>query len=216
VTGGGATATLGRRERRRRSTRAALAGAARTVLADKGIDALTVAEVTGTADVGFGTFYGYFASKDELIGVVVDDVLAEIGDRNDELTAGLQDPALVVAVGVRNTLRTALQSPELASVMVRLFFSGDSRLWEGLQERMVRDLDRGVAAGRFRPDRRAVAPLVIAGTVMAALRARNQGKKRSDVADLERSTAEAILGALGLSAGEAARLAVRAGTFLER
>ena len=46
--------------------------AARVVMADKGVEATTIQEITDAADVGFGTFYNHFESKEVLIDELVD------------------------------------------------------------------------------------------------------------------------------------------------
>ncbi len=205
---------LGRRERRRRTTRAALVAAARHLVVEKGPDALTVADVTQAADVGFGTFYGYFDTKEALLEAVVDEVLDDLGRTNDALTAGLDDPALIVAVAIRHMVRTAIEQPQLAALLVRFGFSGDSRLWEGLHQRMLRDLEAGVSAGRFRGDRLAAATVTVGGAVMAALRANDLGWPQASLGDLDRGLAETLLGGLGLAVEDAASVTTEAGVVL--
>ena len=55
-----------RTDRRKRRNRQALIEAGYEVMAQKGIDAATMSEIADLADVGAGTVYNYFASKDEL------------------------------------------------------------------------------------------------------------------------------------------------------
>jgi AcrR family transcriptional regulator len=57
---------VGRREERSAQIRADLLVAAERLLANKGIDRTTISDITSDAGVGFGTFYNYFASKEEL------------------------------------------------------------------------------------------------------------------------------------------------------
>jgi len=61
-----------RRERRRARTRAAIVDAAIDLFETRGYDATTVADIAEAADIGTRTFFGYFASKDELLFPEVD------------------------------------------------------------------------------------------------------------------------------------------------
>jgi AcrR family transcriptional regulator len=56
------------------TTRAQLLDAARQVFASRGYARTTVADITGTAGVGRATFYVYFASKQEVFGVLAADI----------------------------------------------------------------------------------------------------------------------------------------------
>lgn len=71
-----------RSERRRHRRRQLLIDAARQVIADKGVASLTISDVTETADVAVGSFYTYFADKNELIEAAVWEDLQRLGDPN--------------------------------------------------------------------------------------------------------------------------------------
>ena len=64
-------AAQGRAARPRMWTRERLTEAARRVIARKGIDATTIADITSEADVGIGSFYNHFKSKEDLVGTLV-------------------------------------------------------------------------------------------------------------------------------------------------
>jgi len=71
----------GKQSRQQRSygrTREKILAAARSVFSERGLVAATVDEITERADVGRGSFYYHFDDKEELIGHLVEETLAEL------------------------------------------------------------------------------------------------------------------------------------------
>lgn len=105
--------TVGRVQKRQIRTRARLIEAAHDLMSEHGVDATTIQQITAEADVGFGTFYSYFDSKDDIAAQVLDCVIHTLGQRNRaaNVEAGITDPVLVIANSVRLTAREMLTNP---------------------------------------------------------------------------------------------------------
>ena len=58
---------VGLRERKRLDTRHRIVGAASGLFEKRGIDAVTVDEIAGAADIGKGTVYNYFEAKEDIV-----------------------------------------------------------------------------------------------------------------------------------------------------
>src|SRR5581483_6359120 len=134
--------------RRKRETRARMLDAALKLMAEKGMEGVAINEITEAADVGFGSFYNHFESKEAIYATLVESVFEEFADWLDRLTLGLSDPAEVIAVSVRYTLMRAHREPLWGQFLVREGFS--SRMLDrGLGKRLLRDVQRGIVAKRF-------------------------------------------------------------------
>src|ERR1039458_2637150 len=62
----------GRRQRRAAETRLSLFRCALQLFAERGFTSVTVEDITEAADVGKGTFFNYFESKDHVLGVMAE------------------------------------------------------------------------------------------------------------------------------------------------
>ncbi len=109
-----------RHARRREATRAKLVEAAKAVFARQGVDNTRIQEITEEADVGFGSFYNHFQSKEALIEVVLADTIAAQGAEIDTLTAQLDDPAEIISAAHRSFVRRARDDPDWGWLLVRL------------------------------------------------------------------------------------------------
>jgi len=185
-----------RLDRRKARTRRALLDAARALMAERSTSDVSIQEITDRADVGFGSFYNHFTSKSELFEVAVADVLEEHGNLLDQVTAGIDDPAEVFAVGVRATARLAEEQPVIAQVLVNAGL--DYVIAEdGLAPRAMRDVERAVQHGRFAVTTPFLAVVSTTGCLMAYLHVRLHAPHliRPDAAD---ELAEEVLRMLGL------------------
>lgn len=196
----------GRRGRRRVTTRRRLLDAARRLVADRGVAGLTVAEITEAADVGFGTFYGYFATRDDLVEALLVEAGGELASENDRLTEQLDDPAEIVAASVRNTITSVDRDPVWAAFLVHAAFSQYPQIWLALNARMMRDVANGIAADRFTIEDLSAAPFLIGGAILAVLRGKLDGVLGPGA---EIDAAVGVLLLLGLSRADAVAVARR-------
>jgi len=79
-------------ERRRERTRQELVAAATRVLAEKGLAATKVTDIVAAADVGVGTFYLHFPTKEALFDAVVEETVARLKEALDAARDGAPDP----------------------------------------------------------------------------------------------------------------------------
>ena len=87
-----AHAPANRFERRRERTRQELLAAAERVLADKGLHETKISDIAAAADVGVGTFYLHFPTKDALFDAVVDDTMRRFKAAIDDARRTTDDP----------------------------------------------------------------------------------------------------------------------------
>src|SRR5215212_10637460 len=103
--------------RRKQRTRAALIKAAQGFIAAGKLN-VPVLEITQAADVGMGSFYNHFQSKEELFEAAVADVLDNHGALLDQLTGLIDDPAETFACSFRLTGRLFRRRPRESQILL--------------------------------------------------------------------------------------------------
>ena len=193
-------ATTSRLELRKARTRAALVSAAQSFLA-RGKMNVPILEITQAADVGMGSFYNHFGSKEELFRAAVEDALDAFGAVLDRLTVGLEDPAHVFAQSFRLTGRLHRRQPELSKVLLNngLDLAASDK---GLAPRARRDIEDAVRAGRFTVRDLDLAMVIVAGASICLGRLLHDHPGRDDAQAADQVT-EDLLRMLGVPADEA-------------
>jgi AcrR family transcriptional regulator len=153
----------GRLERRKAQTRAALIDAARALLSSRDPAGVSIQEITDAADVGFGSFYNHFPSKQELFDLAVASAATEHRAMVQAATTGLSDPAEVLAVAVRITGRLPRTHPDLARLIDRIGVG-----YPGAYP--IGDLRHARDVGRLCYDDAEVAHACVGGAVLGVLR----------------------------------------------
>jgi len=117
---------MGRRQRRAAETRLRLFRCALQLFAERGFPNVTVEDITEAADVGKGTFFNYFESKDHVLGVM------------DEIQLGKVREAVKLTESGKETIDTVLhrlfirvaeepgRSPDLARTLISCFLASES------------------------------------------------------------------------------------------
>lgn len=204
--------------RRKQETRARLLHAALLLLSERNIERVAINEITEAADVGFGSFYNHFESKEGLFAALIDWAFEDFADKLDGIAHGLTDPAEVIAISVRHTLLRAQREPVWGRLLIREGVSTRA-LTRGLGLRLLRDSKRGLAAKRFVVADPLTSVLSVIGTVLAGVAAelhfatasavpgRSRHAAAVRVEHLAERAAVFVLQALGIKRAEAERIA---------
>lgn len=197
-----------RSERRRAQTRASLLSAAADLFAEKGVGETRISEITDRADVGAGSFYNHFEDKDAIVQALLADLAAAHGEQVDRETAEIEDPAEVVAHAHGHFIQVVLEDPTFGQLMLQLNAS-HGLIWEILGPRALRDIESGVAAGRFDVEDPVAASFSSGGALMGTISGISDGVLDGSVAEPH---IESVLRMLGVSNHEARNVAQLAGT----
>jgi AcrR family transcriptional regulator len=143
------TTGMGRRERRAAETRVRLFRCALQLFAQRGFPNVTVEEITEAADVGKGTFFNYFESKDHVLGVMAEIQLGKVREAAALARGGKQATHAVLHRLVRRLAEESGRSPSLARAMISSFLASEAV--------------RGIIKRHMREGRKAIAGIVAAG-----------------------------------------------------
>jgi AcrR family transcriptional regulator len=199
-------APVNRLERRKQRTRAALIRAAQAFIAEGKVN-VPVLEITQAADVGMGSFYNHFESKEQLFEAAVAEVLESHGALLDHLTSSIDDPAETFACSFRLTGRLFRRRPQESRILLAngmALLSSDL----GLAPRALRDIEAAVSAGRFTLDDPELALSVAGGALLGLGNLLRSQPDRDDAAAADTVT-EDVLRLFGLPADEARKICRR-------
>lgn len=116
---------MGRRERRAAETRLRLFRAALQLFADRGFSSVTVGDITEAADVGKGTFFNYFETKDHVLGVIAEVQLARIREAVKSAASGRHTIASTVHHLFLRLAEEPGRSPYLARAVIASFLASE-------------------------------------------------------------------------------------------
>jgi AcrR family transcriptional regulator len=139
----------GRRARRAVETRLKLFRCALKLFAERGLPNVTVEDITEAADVGKGTFFNYFETKEHVLGVMAEIQLGKLQEAVSRAAAGKQRIYTVLRQLVQKLAEEPGQSPSMARAFISGFLGS-----EGV---------RGILKRKMREGRKAIGELVAEG-----------------------------------------------------
>jgi AcrR family transcriptional regulator len=141
-----------RRQRRAAETRVRLFRCALQLFAERGFPNVTVEDITEAADVGKGTFFNYFESKDHVLGVMAEIQLGKVVEARALAADGKQTIHSVLHHLFLRAAEEPGRSPDLARTMISSFLAS-----EGVRRIIEHNMQEGrtmvaqiVAAGQKR------------------------------------------------------------------
>ena len=149
--------TIGRRERRAAETRIRLFRSALQLFAERGFPNVTVEDITEAADVGKGTFFNYFESKDQILGVLSEIQLGKVRQCLEEAIAGKQSIKSVVRQLFQRVGEEPGRSPQLARAAISSFLASEmirtqvSRAMSEGREMLAEIITLGQKCGEVNP-----------------------------------------------------------------
>jgi AcrR family transcriptional regulator len=116
---------IGRRQRHGAETRVRLFRCALQLFAERGYPNVTVEDITEAADVGKGTFFNYFESKDQVLSVMAEIQLGKVKEALAMAEAGEQTIRRVLHHLFLRSAEEPGRSPELARALLSSFLAGE-------------------------------------------------------------------------------------------
>lgn len=155
-----------RQDRRRARTRADLLAAAKRLLASKGLHGTKIADIAAAADVGTGTFYLHFPTKEALFADLVRETAMRAKEETDRAKDACTDAREKARVATEAFFRFADRNRDVFKILFGHSAQFDELLRE-VHQPFIADAEenhaRGVAEGAFKPFRGAIVAHGIVG-----------------------------------------------------
>jgi AcrR family transcriptional regulator len=117
---------MGRRQRRAAETRLRLFRCALALIAERGLPNVTVEDITEAADVGKGTFFNYFETKEHVMGVMAEIQLGKVRQAALGAAMGKQAIQTVLRQLAHRLAEEPGRSPRLARALISSFLASES------------------------------------------------------------------------------------------
>ncbi len=167
------------------------------------VEDVTIGDITSAADVGHGSFYLHFRSKNEVLIPVVRAAAERWDEALQKALADCRDPAEVVGLSTRHMGRQITGDPLWRWTLRHSGMPIDT-LRNAVGRFAARDIGRGLLSGRFQvPDLAAASSFLFGGFVAGLLTSLDAENPEQAIDQM----AELLLRTMGLPLDDAARIA---------
>jgi AcrR family transcriptional regulator len=192
-------------------TREKLLAGGREVFSKQGVEATSVLDIIRASDVSQPSFYNHFDSKDALAREIAADFFRRDKQAKQSVFARVDDPAVAIAINVRQTLSIATDDPVVAWTLVKsetlreLIISSEA-------DPLVAMLQAGVQKQRFVLSNARTTAIAIRGAALAIVQdILNGNNDKKTIQNFQ----ELVLCMLGLSPGDSREAIQQASQFIE-
>jgi AcrR family transcriptional regulator len=203
----GTTVAVSRGLRKRERTRGEIVAAAERLVAARGLDALSIDEITEAADVAKGTFYTHFTDKDDLAAAIGRQIRLDLEDRITRMNAGVKDAGVRMANGLATVLDFSIRQPVRALALMRLIpgsVDPETQINAGIRA----DIVLGQKTKVFQvPSLNAAVVVTLGSAMSAAMRLAETHRPVDAPYDFAADVIAIALAGLGMKTAEAQRLA---------
>jgi AcrR family transcriptional regulator len=191
--------TENRLARSRLRTRQKLVEAALIVMGKKGVDAATIVDITEEADVGFGSFYNHFKSKEQIAEEVFVLRAEELAGELSTVFERIDDPALAASFVQRWFVERGRRDPVWGWFIIHAGAALDI-VENTFRNRIFKDLRRSTEMGRFSIADLDTAVTITLAAIMTTMHRQLEGKNGPQAAS---NMVEALMRVYGLPQEEA-------------
>ena len=149
---------------KRGKTRQKLITAASDLIYDKGIEHISIQDVTEAAGLATGSFYNYFDNKNAITQAIIENFHNLFAECLSEVRNKLNDPAMRVSVTLKYYFVQARDNEAWRSFIISAGLSDTHILAQNPKE-CREDISAGKKGGRFRSENVAITQSLITGMV---------------------------------------------------
>lgn len=194
-----------RKDREKNQRRKAILDATRTLLLKKGIDNISMRKIAEIAELGLGTIYSYFSSKEEIYAALSEEVFDLMHEKSS--TAGMQvkDPAEKIrriAQAYRDFNRKNTSYYNFLDFFIstpKIIFPPDmkqhiDRYGNKLLDPIAGAIEEGIRKKAFNPTEPKIQAMIFLGTIHGVLHFKKLQNTMLSPAEFEKCYTDAIEG----------------------